>query len=174
MTQLYPTNKFLNAMEQANKFLPVSRYLEMRLKISHKAILTLHRGHLMGIYSTPVYFKCHAPNANLFHCLCACPEIQLFWQRVRKFVTDNLTYFAPNDPSWAIFGYLDPETYQCELGARKLLHLVAAAGAKAILQTWLNNQAPAFRLFLEKSTFLFKMGLGGSHDLKGTANSTVF
>lgn len=102
-------------------------------------------------------FKCHAPNANLYHCLWDCPIIQLFWQRIRKFVTDNLTNFVPNDSSWAIFGYLDPDQYQCAVGARKLLHMVAAAGTKAILQTWLNNQAPAFRLFLDKLTFLFKM-----------------
>lgn len=147
----------LNAMEQANKFLPSSRYLEMRLKISHRAYLTPHRGYLMGVYATADCFKCHAPEANLFHCLWACPVIQQFWQRIRQFVTDNLTNFVPNDPSWAIFGYLDPDIHRCEDGAKKFLHLVAAAGAKAILQTWLDEQAPAFRIFLDKLTFLFKM-----------------
>lgn len=43
--------------------------------------------------------------------------------------------------------------------SKRLLHLVAAAGTKAILQTWLSDQAPAFRLFLDKLTFLFKMDL---------------
>lgn len=147
----------LAAMEQANKFLPSARFLEMRIKISHRAYLTPHRGHLMGIYLNADCFKCQASNANLYYCLWTCPVIQQFWQRIRKFVTDNLTNFVPNDSAWAIFGFLDPDQYQCALGAKRLLHLVAAAGTKAILQTWLSDQAPAFRLFLDKLTFLFKM-----------------
>lgn len=118
------------------------------------------KGHVMGIYKTSKCFKCGAINSNLYHCLWDYPAIQQFWTRVQKCVTGSLTNFAPYDPTWAIFCYLDSEQYKCAEGARNLLHLVSAAGIKTILQTWLQNQQHPLKICLDK--LYITNGLGGS------------
>lgn len=125
-------------------FLPSARYVEMLLNLTHRAYITPIRGFRMGILPTSKWFRCKSADADLYHCMWSCPKVQRFWERINSFVVMHLTNIAPSGSIWAIFGYLDKDDHPCTLEDRRLLHMVAAAGSKTILHTWLQEQQPSF------------------------------
>lgn len=147
----------LQTLKLAYKCLPSARYVEMSLKVIHRAYLTPLRGHRMGLYDTSACFKCGSPEADLYHCLWSCPRIQGFWDRIREFAVQHLVDTLPCDAQWALFGHVDvgaQESYRRNL---RLLYVLASAGRKAILQVWNQPGSPTLHLFLDKLTFVMKM-----------------
>lgn len=86
-----------------------------------------------------------------------CPQIQLFWHRIRSFSLQNLTDTLPCNAPLAIFGYVDIYTHVSCRQDLCLPHVLAAEGRKAILQVWSQPQSPSFHLFLDKITYIMKM-----------------
>uniref|UniRef100_A0A8C5LTV4 Reverse transcriptase domain-containing protein n=1 Tax=Leptobrachium leishanense TaxID=445787 RepID=A0A8C5LTV4_9ANUR len=147
----------ISATNRLRKQIPSAQYDEMFLKLLHKAYIAPDRLVHLTPLSSGHCLKCRHANADLFHCLWACPLIAIFWNSIRRFGDRILHISVPTTPDWALFGLLsDCERSGLDRNRRTLLGVISAVAKKAILGNWIASSPPTFSMFYSRLYALFQ------------------